>query len=374
ALLPTIPDYKSMSYYFGEKGDCQIYTGLNNKLSELLSDIKFVLVEKRSDPKSNYSEFLVQASYNDVPVDGILVSYFDGHAETPSAKWTNGTGSIRQSNDIAKTSSKLELFIDYEYKNHAFDSDVKSALQEMSYKKLPESAKTLDLRTKLAASKNKMNVTIADKGVCNNDLAVRIERSVQALCEFIEAQNYGAARKYFTASGYRDFNKLIDYGRGELLSNNVQLYFVPIHDLYCVRSLPMQFNFRNDEESFTEKVNMLFDQEGIIEKLTFAVSDETLKDILSQKNFSDEEKAEITNFMELYKTAYCLKDDSFVENVFTEDALIIVGNVIEKDPDYNVEGLMEQLGTEKVKYVRLSKDEYLKRLQEQFEYKEFINI
>ena len=44
ALLPTIPDYQSLTYYFGERGESGTYTGLENKLNQLLSGIKFQVI------------------------------------------------------------------------------------------------------------------------------------------------------------------------------------------------------------------------------------------------------------------------------------------------------------------------------------------
>lgn len=374
ALLPTIPDYKSMTYFFGVKGECEIYTSLQNKLKEILSIIKFTIKEKNSDPKTNFSEYLLEAAYQHKPVEGIVISYFDGYSETPGARWNNGVGKIRLSNDIARTSDEIRITIIYDYQNHAFDMDVKSALQEMSYQKIPESVHLVSLKSKVADSKKNVTITIADNAGCEAKLTESIRNAVEDLTNLIDTKNYGTARKYFTAAGYRDFNRLIDYGRAELISKNIQLYFVEIDGMQNVRSLPMQFNFRDNSESFSEKVNLIFNQQGIIEKLTFALSDRSLQNILTLSNFSEEEKKEVTHFMELYKTAYCLKDDSFVENVFTEDALIIVGNVINKDPEYSMEGILEQLGDQKVKYIRLSKDQYLTRLREQFDRKEFINL
>ncbi|MCF7918844.1 MAG: hypothetical protein K9N06_02900 [Candidatus Cloacimonetes bacterium] len=137
-------------------------------------------------------------------------------------------------------------------------------------------------------------------------------------------------RKYFTIDGYQEFNKLLDYGQGELLPQNMELELVKINCLFCLRSLPMTFSFRGQQEPFTEKVNLLFNLEGKIENVTFALSTLALEDICENPNFSDEDKGEIIYFMELYKTAYCLKDISFLENIFTEDVRIIAGYGVKK--------------------------------------------
>ena len=75
--------------------------------------------------------------------------------------------------------------------------------------------------------------------------------------------------------------------------------------------------------------------------------------------------------MEYYKTAYCLKDIEFVQNVFTENALIIVDHVLKKDKP--IENMYEKLG-DRIEYIRLNKQEYIERLKNVFRSNEYVNI
>lgn len=372
ALLPTIPDYKTMNYYFEGKGECEVYTGLHNKLGSIIGAVKFKKISTRKG--SNYTEYLLDANYEGVPVEGILLHYSDGNTETPTVKWSNGQGVVRLPNKVAETSSKLTLFVDYEYRMHAFDQDVRCALDEMSYKKLPESIKEIPLGSNIKALPAKDKLTLKSDPDCPEKLKTTIQTTLDELLDIIKDSDYGKARKYFTAGGYRDFNRLIDYGKAKLMNHDLIMGVFKIQNNFVVRSVPMAFDFANSGEKFTENVNFVFNQDGKIEKITFALSDNTLKSIREQKGFNEAEKKEITHFMELYKTSYCLKDSSFVKDVFADDALIIIGNMVQKDPSYDVEGIIGQLGNEKVKYVKMSKEEYLGRLTKQFEQKEFINI
>ena len=81
-------------------------------------------------------------------------------------------------------------------------------------------------------------------------------------------------------------------------------------------------------------------------------------------------------FMESYKTAYCLKRLDYIRSIFADDAIIIVGNVARpraaqtayKDRPVSMEG------QNVIRYNRYSKDEYLKNLERCFKRNEFINI
>lgn len=375
ALLPTIPKYKSMTYYFGSENNRNCYSGLRDEIESLLSDIDFEVIEVREKADKNYLEYLTQAVYQGNPMENILVYYDNGYDKTQPAKWSNGKGVIRLNKEIANTSDQIDVYIDYTYKQHIFDKQVLSAIEVMDYKKLANAHHSLLLKKALPKSKScKISVKTDNNQAIAHKKVKLYQKTIEKLTNLIDKNKYGLARKYFTAAGYSDFNRLIDYGRAEILTAKLTINFLPVNDVICVRSVPMQFDFRNGKESFSENVNFIFNEDKKIEKLTFALSESAVESITNNKNFTTLEQAHVINFMEMYKTAYCLKDISFAKNVFTEDALIFTGTVIKKDPDYDVEGMMQQLGEKKVEIIKLSKTDYLKRLKKQFKRKEFINI
>jgi len=373
ALLPTIPEYKKITYWF-EGEEKSSYTGLENKLNYLLAGIGFHLEEKQFVEGNNFVDLIVKAEFEGEPVCGLLVSYNDGYGENEPGMWSNGRGSVRLSNTIAETSQKVTLYIDYSYRGHAYDEDVIKAIDGMNYKRLPAAVKELELGESKPVMVDEFKIELKETAGFNAELKGSLTESVMGIAEKVKEKNFGGARQYFTLSGYRDFNKLIDYGKGEILGQTFKLDLVQVNKYYVVRGLPMTFCYAGNKETFSEKVNFLFNQAGKVEKVTFALSDRSISEICDHEGITTADQAEVVNFMELYKTAYCLQELEFLENVFTEDALIIVGTVVEKDPEYNVEGLIEQLGDDKVKYIRLEKDQYMSRLKEQFADKEFINL
>lgn len=60
-------------------------------------------------------------------------------------------------------------------------------------------------------------------------------------------------------------------------------------------------------------------------------------------------------------------------NIFAENALIIVGRVLEND-DFEIENITSTIAKEKVENIRYEKDEYIDHLRQVFSVNEYINL
>jgi hypothetical protein len=145
-----------------------------------------------------------------------------------------------------------------------------------------------------------------------------------------------------------------------------------------VRSVPMLFAFSNNRQKFVEDVVFTFNTDNKINSLSFSLGKTAINDILSKPTgFGTlDEKYTLIRFMEDYKTAYSLKRQDYLEAIFDENALIIVGNVVQRfnEPIEKVKGMYSNLTNEQVEYIVLSKSEYMDRLKRVFSRNEFINI
>ena len=80
-------------------------------------------------------------------------------------------------------------------------------------------------------------------------------------------------------------------------------------------------------------------------------------------------------FLENYKTAYALKRLDYIETIFDDDAVIIIGNVAAKMVANNRSDGNQSFKSDKIiKHNRYTKDQYLKNLKRCFSSSEFINI
>lgn len=86
---------------------------------------------------------------------------------------------------------------------------------------------------------------------------------------------------------------------------------------------------------------------------------------------NDASKVVLINFLENYKTAYALKRVDYLESIFSDDALIITGNVV-KQFTGNVE--QSYRNNQRVQLTRMDKTTYIKRLRHVFASSEFVNL
>jgi hypothetical protein len=203
--------------------------------------------------------------------------------------------------------------------------------------------------------------------------------AVENVVKSIKSKNSQPVNGYFTSEGFDMYQKLITNGNVTVLDRQFDtLRIMSTANETMVRSIPMLFSFNNNRQKFIEDVVFTFNNENKINSISFSLSKIAIDDILKKPTgFGTlEEKYTLIRFMEDYKTAYSLKRQDYLEAIFDENALIIVGNVVKRtnEPVEKVTGMYSGLSNEQVEYIVLSKTEYMNRLKRVFSRNEFINI
>lgn len=127
---------------------------------------------------------------------------------------------------------------------------------------------------------------------------------------------------------------------------------------YQVRNIPLEYFNEKGEQTYQELVVNL-DPSGIITRVNLAIEAHLYRRIMSDGSLvADEEQRQIIlNYVEDFRTAYNKKDIGFLEMVFSDDALIITGKVIQRKKGDSVTMNPD------VVYTKYSKKEYLDRLR-----------
>lgn len=194
-------------------------------------------------------------------------------------------------------------------------------------------------------------------------------RRIEAIEAAIRTKDYGSVKDYFTEEGYESFNKLVKYGKASIVGKP-QYRFLDFGPITLCRSITMQFSFLNNKKQFIEEVTFRFDANNLVESLAFSLSDVAEADILGKGNWDRDSRLLLMTFLEDYQTAYALGRIDYLERIFSEHALIIVGNkLVQRKLDND-----RVLITESVKYDTLSKTQYMRRLREHFGRKKYINL
>ena len=144
---------------------------------------------------------------------------------------------------------------------------------------------------------------------------------------------------------------------------------------YELRDLPMRL-YVSADSVIQESGVLIFTREGRLEELYFGINERRYAQLLSEgRTVEDIRRRQlILDFVENFRTAYNRRDLSFLEQVFSDQALIIVGRVVERQQDS-----ADLLGTtgrseQEIEYIRRTKGEYLERLRSVFASVRFIDV
>lgn len=141
---------------------------------------------------------------------------------------------------------------------------------------------------------------------------------------------------------------------------------------FQIRNIPVIMEPRGgehfDEDKYQEIV-LNFDRSGKITDLCFSMSNVMYKQIMgSNREVTDlRRRSLVVDFVEQFRTAYNRKDISYLNDIFSEDALIITGKVVRRIPN-------EMAGTPNIEYVTNNKKQYLERLEKVFRKNERVNV
>lgn len=145
------------------------------------------------------------------------------------------------------------------------------------------------------------------------------------------------------------------------------------NDGYQLRNIPLLIQPQDTGSDTDYKEAVLnFDKNGQVSSVYFSIDNNTYKNVMEKGIQLDdiEKRLEILDYVERFRTSYNQKDMQFLNQVFSEDALIITGKVVA--PRKTEDALSLSLPT--VKYSKQNKQEYLSNLKRVFQNNRYINV
>ena len=356
---------------------------LQNWIPEQMREIFGKLSVKMGayDKKSGEAELLV--TYAEKPVTSLDFSYFDGTQWSNPTSAKDGMAQIELRPDAPV--ENVQVKYEYEYKEQARqDGELEMVINIFSDFPMPQANCIIKTGSKSDAKQTARQLaeTVSNEGLLNNtnkvekkhnDYAVYLS-TIEKVIEAIRDKNYGKIRQLFTPEGYQMFDQLVHYGKGMLIGNP-SISFYQYQDKVVARSIPMKFSFKNNNRTFVEDLTLTFNAEKQIESLAFGLDQAAKNDIFNKsigQQWNDDVRMTIATFLENYKTAFALKRLGYIESVFDDNAIIITGAYV-KQARHNLEN-DKYIGNKYVKYNRMNKQSYLKRLKTIFGSNEFINV
>lgn len=141
---------------------------------------------------------------------------------------------------------------------------------------------------------------------------------------------------------------------------------------YQVRNIPLMMKPTGErefnEDEYQEAV-ISFDRQGNVESFYLSISMNLYMNVIkSNLELTDLRRRQlILDYVEQFRTAYNQKDINFLNQVFSEDALIITGKVITTK---HAEGF----STQKIQYNKQTKQQYIVNLRRIFKNAKYFNV
>lgn len=371
---------KSLQYpneikFEDEEGSHLLTTWIPLKINEIFDNIDAQIARRYGDVVDIYM------TYKGNPVGSLDFTYFDGVQWSQLNNARNGVASI----ELRKNSSIRNLQLKYEYQyadETRIDGEthqVMSLFKEMTFPKASRiiggnaKKESADFKTDFSKQVDNLVKSESMLDISQVENAKDYAKIMEKVINGIKSREYDEIKTYFTNDGWDMFDKLLHYGNARLIGD-ANFAFYAMDDNVVCRSIPMSFSFKNNQKKFIEAVTFTFDNNMKIDAVAFALDSKAIADIFHNKlsKWSDKMKLIVASFLENYKTAFALKRLDYIENLFSDEAVIIVGHILKKKP-YSGEN-NKYIENEEVKYNRLTKEEYINNLRKSFKSNEYINI
>ena len=347
-------------------------TDLRERISTILDSIQIDVTKIEKSDDGNNVTLRFQCAGR--PVVSCDYNYFDGFDWlTTSVK--DGLAVVEMPADTKSMLVRME----YEYsKLWKSDPMVNGVLEQLPTRlPYPQAEKRVDLTQIAAASPEKIlkpkevakEMTVDSLSEAVNKKAVFNQADVIApLLKAMELRQYDMARPLCTENGWKWFEKLVKYGNAKIVERK-ELQITAFANGYLVRGIKASFSFKKNNKSFVEDL-VFYIKDEKIDGINFGLEKGTLEDILSHTMWEPNSRLVLVNFLENYKTAYALERLDYLNAVFSDDALIIVGNKLPKPKATDVTAV----DAESYEHNKLTKSEYMKQLERVFAKQEYVNI
>lgn len=386
-LLQSLPaPSEVMEFVDGE------YRKLNNwipdAMGDIISKVSFGIASvKKGDADSDDAAQSVELTvkYDGQPATTCTFKYATPNGYSSLITARDGMAVLELDPEVQ--TNPLKLYVEYQFKNeNHVNAELKPMLDTFKGAGLVHNefainngAKNLKADKKEAKAFQESVAAGANEGIrsLDNIDSAPYEEVMERIVKAIATKNYASVDDCFTEDGKRIFDKLIRYGKVKILGNPTRntYNFYPFRNEVMCRSIPMSFTF--GKRQFTEDVTFTFNKNVKVESVGFGLGSIARKDIFAKEGaaWTDDKKMVLVNFLENYRTAFALKELDYIESIFDDDAVIIVGHVtkrLEKVP-----GAGDGMGfatKEHVTYAQKSKKEYMEQLRRCFGTQEFINL
>ena len=222
-----------------------------------------------------------------------------------------------------------------------------------------------------------VSFTISD-GIDNTAIKSKMENTVSRMLNEINAAQ--SAKRSLNFSSMGNIDTRVQQSMAMLWENSpfvctdddIVEHCITTGTGYQVRNIPLMMKPTGErdfnEDEYQEAV-ISFDRQGNVESFYLSISMNLYMNVIkSNLELTDLRRRQlILDYVEQFRTAYNQKDINFLNQVFSDDALIITGKVI---TTRHAEGFTSQ----KIQYNKQSKEQYIRNLRGVFARNSYIRV
>lgn len=358
--------YPNEAKIFVDGQERSLLAWLPTRIDDVMGKVK---VQSRRTADNTYE---ITATYDGRPVRSMDYTYFDGVDNSPVYSILDGKGLVELRPGMAMDAVQLKL--EYEFRGLSRnDSEVEAVVGAMK----PAVYRRAYHRVALDGAASPAESTSTDvNGSMQSPLALTDMGTLgtavmKPVMQALRSGSIEQCRKKFTAEGWEEFSKLMGYGKVTLM-DDIHLDYFADGDCVVCRGLPVSCRF-NRGRVFNEKLSFYIDSNSKqITHVAMGLGREAMNDVvLGHLDWSEKSRTRIVGFLEDYRTAYATKNLEYLDKVFDDNAVIVLGKRLQVAPQLNKEGYMNNY---RVQFTQLTKREFLRNLRRQFQSKDYINL
>ena len=358
--------YPNEAKIFVDGQERSLLAWLPTRIDDVMGKVK---VQARRTADNTYE---ITATYDGRPVRSMDYTYFDGVDNSPVYSILDGKGLVELRPGMAMDAVQLKL--EYEFRGLSRnDSEVEAVVGAMK----PAVYRRAYHRVALDGAASPAESTSTDvNGSMQSPLALTNMGTLgtavmKPVMQALRSGSIEQCRKKFTAEGWEEFSKLMGYGKVTLM-DDIHLDYFADGDCVVCRGLPVSCRF-NRGRVFNEKLSFYIDSNSKqITHVAMGLGREAMNDVvLGHLDWSEKSRTRIVGFLEDYRTAYATKNLEYLDKVFDDNAVIVLGKRLQVAPQLNKEGYMNN---HRVQFTQLTKREFLRNLRRQFQSKDYINL